>query len=316
MSSMWIDLLGAEVRFYNVNGIRTRIIEAGRGPALLFLHGSGGHAEAYARNIMPLSKKRRVIATDYLGSGMTGYPATSPTLEDHVNHIVELLDVLGVDKVCLAGLSFGATLAFAVARKYPHRISSLISIVGGSFDVGADQVSEEKYHAAVDRLVERQRAFLSNPSRESVRQRVVWLFHNPDRDVTEELVDLRWVLYQLESNQRSVADMTEMILEDQAARRNRTPHEKRTDALKPLRPDELRAIKLPTLFIWSAHNPTTSSRTAKAAASHMPNATFYLMEDCGHWPQWEDPDTFNRLIGEFLDSVESSLHTSAQVLGA
>jgi 2-hydroxy-6-oxonona-2,4-dienedioate hydrolase len=306
MSSIWIDLLNAETIFFNVNGIRTRVITAGDGPPIVLLHGSGGHAEAYARNIVPLSKNHRVIAMDYLGSGLTGYPAASPSLNDHVTHIVGLLDAMGLDKVCLAGESFGGTLAFAVARAHPHRLSSLISIVGGSFDVGMAESSAEQYATAVVRLVERQRAFLANPSKETVRQRVAWLFHKPERDVTEELVDLRWALYQLESNRRSVADMTEMILQDQAARQNRTPHDKRTDALKPLRPDELGAMTLPTLFIWSAHNPTTSAHTARVAAGYMPNAKFELMEDCGHWPQWEDPQTFNRLIGDFVDSVASS----------
>jgi 2-hydroxy-6-oxonona-2,4-dienedioate hydrolase len=306
MSSIWVDLLGAETRFYDINGTRTRAISAGNGPAIVLLHGSGGHAEAYARNIVTLSRHYRVIAMDYLGSGMTGYPAVSPSLDDHVDHIVGFLDAIGQDKVCLAGESFGGTLAFAVARRHPHRLSSLISIVGGAFDVGVNQSSEEQYAAAVAGLVERQRAFLANPSKESVRKRVAWLFHKPDRDMTEELVDLRWALYQLESNQRSVADMTDMILQDYVARRDRVTHEQRTDPLKPLRPDELGAIKQPTLFVWSAHNPTTSWHTAKLAASYMPNAKFTLMDDCGHWPQWEDPETFNRLIEEFLGSVAAS----------
>ena len=54
-SSFWAGLLGAEVKYYDAKGMRTRAIEAGSGEPLIFLHGSGGHAEAYCRNVVPLS---------------------------------------------------------------------------------------------------------------------------------------------------------------------------------------------------------------------------------------------------------------------
>ena len=37
--------------YVNANGIRTRVLEAGVGTPLILLHGTGGHIEAYARNI-------------------------------------------------------------------------------------------------------------------------------------------------------------------------------------------------------------------------------------------------------------------------
>ena len=40
---------------------KTRIVEAGEGEPLILLHGTGGHIEAYARNIKGLSEKFRVI---------------------------------------------------------------------------------------------------------------------------------------------------------------------------------------------------------------------------------------------------------------
>ena len=38
--------------------------------------------------------------------------------------------------------------------------------------------------------------FVANPTRENVHARLRWLFHKPERDITEELIDLRWALYQ------------------------------------------------------------------------------------------------------------------------
>ena len=54
MNTIWVDLLGAQVHYVGKK-YRTRVIEAGSGEPLLMLHGIGGHAEAYSRNLKPLS---------------------------------------------------------------------------------------------------------------------------------------------------------------------------------------------------------------------------------------------------------------------
>jgi len=301
MSSMWIEMLEAQVRFYNVNGIRTRVIEAGSGPTVLFLHGSGGHAEAFARNIVPLSRNHRVIAMDYLGSGLTDYPTHRPSMADRVEHIVALMELMDIPRACLAGESFGGTQAFAVARAYPEKISSVVAIVGGAFAVETDEASTLQWEKSMLTMVERQRAFLENPSRETVMKRLQWLFAD-SASITEELVDVRWHFYQREAVRRSVADMTDMIAEDVAARRSGKPVQHRTDALRPMTPEDLRAVRHPTLFIWTAHNPSTSARTARVAADYVPDSRFVLMEDCAHWPQWENPRAFNQVLAGFLES--------------
>jgi 2-hydroxy-6-oxonona-2,4-dienedioate hydrolase len=51
--SIWLDLFGVDYRqrFLDVQGVRTRVLEAGEGEPLIFLHRISGHAEAYAKNI-------------------------------------------------------------------------------------------------------------------------------------------------------------------------------------------------------------------------------------------------------------------------
>ena len=55
--SIWVDLLGADVRYYDAGGVRTRSIEGGAGETVIMLHGVGGHAEAFARNVVPLGER-------------------------------------------------------------------------------------------------------------------------------------------------------------------------------------------------------------------------------------------------------------------
>src|SRR5688500_12429850 len=61
MSTIWVDLLGAQVRYYG-DELRTRVIEAGEGEALVLIHGVGGHAEAYSRNVVRLGQHHRAMA--------------------------------------------------------------------------------------------------------------------------------------------------------------------------------------------------------------------------------------------------------------
>ncbi|MDQ1489143.1 MAG: 2-hydroxy-6-oxonona-2,4-dienedioate hydrolase, partial [Actinomycetota bacterium] len=70
-STIWLEFLGRGVSetFYDVNGIRTRVLEAGSGHPLVMLHGTGGHAETYYRNLGPLSEHFHVYSIDMIGHG-------------------------------------------------------------------------------------------------------------------------------------------------------------------------------------------------------------------------------------------------------
>ena len=53
--SLWLDMLGTQVRFVPTKTFGdTRVVEAGMGNSekLIFMHGIGGHLEAYARALL------------------------------------------------------------------------------------------------------------------------------------------------------------------------------------------------------------------------------------------------------------------------
>ena len=55
--SIWGELADVDhtLRHVDVAGVRTRVLQAGSGPDLVLLHGTGGHLEAYARDIAGLA---------------------------------------------------------------------------------------------------------------------------------------------------------------------------------------------------------------------------------------------------------------------
>jgi 2-hydroxy-6-oxonona-2,4-dienedioate hydrolase len=67
-----------------------------------------------------------------------------------------------------------------------------------------------------------------------------------------------------------------------------------------LGPAEDGSIIAPTLVLWTSDDPTTAVTEGRRIASMIPNARFEVMPGCGHWPQYEDAKTFNRLHLDFL----------------
>ena len=294
MSTVWVELLGAEVRYYDAGGIRTRCIEAGSGPAIVLLHGVGGHAEAFARNVVPLSKDFRVLAVDYLGFGLTDAPSAAPGLDDYVEHLLALLNAAGIEQAYLVGESLGGWIAMWTAVRHPDRVSKLVSVCGARLGIDEDEASRQHMKDGLSELRRLTAEFVANPNRDAVRRRMEWLFYDSDASLTEELVDIRWAIYQRGEAARVLADANNRLSNQQA------------ESAAPLTPDVLSGIVQPMLFLWTSDNPTTTAETARRAAALVPNAEFVLMERCGHWPQWEEPDIFNTVLSDFLLSPASS----------
>ena len=61
-------------------------------------------------------------------------------------------------------------------------------------------------------------------------------------------------------------------------------------------------ISSPTLVVWTSHDPTATAAEGRRLASMVHGSQFELMEGCAHWPQFEDPDSFNALALAFLSA--------------
>ncbi len=99
MTSIWHDLMGAQVRYIGRRH-RTRVIEAGSGPALVLLHGVGGHAEAWSRNVVRLGRHFRVLAIDLLWHGYSAKPpyVGGDDIPAYMDQVLDLLDAEGIDR--------------------------------------------------------------------------------------------------------------------------------------------------------------------------------------------------------------------------
>src|SRR5215467_10674627 len=99
---LWPDLAQGEfsLGYVDVRGVRTRCLSAGKkaGVPLIFLHGSGGHLEAYQRNILPHAAHMRVLAIDMLGHGFTDKPDYDYEIDHYVDHLSDFCDTMGLER--------------------------------------------------------------------------------------------------------------------------------------------------------------------------------------------------------------------------
>lgn len=285
MGTLWSDLLGSETRFYDAGGIRTRSIEAGSGAAVLFLHGIGATAETFSRNVIPFSEHFNARAIDILGHGMSGTIAGPLSKDAFIDHVLDYMDAAGIDHAHLVGNSLGGWLAMWIALTHPERVGKVVNVVGSHLSVDVGEHARLQAQSGLENLKRLSQRLAEEPTCENLRARLGYVFLHVDRDLTDELVDVRWKLFQRSTNGKQVSDFVG----------NPGPE-------NLLTPERLAKVAHPTLLLWTDHNPSTATEAAETAATYLPKGRLALMSDCGHWPQWEDAATFNRIVIAFLRS--------------
>jgi 2-hydroxy-6-oxonona-2,4-dienedioate hydrolase len=105
--SVWSDLQGVPFvqGYLDAGGVRTRYLHAGdeSKPPLILLHGSGGHAEAYVRNLEAHAEHFSTWSIDMLGHGYTDKPGHPLEIRHYLDHLFAFMAAIGVDRANLSG---------------------------------------------------------------------------------------------------------------------------------------------------------------------------------------------------------------------
>ncbi len=279
--SVWCDLQGVAFSqgYLDVAGVRTRYLHAGdrNKPALVLLHGSGGHAEAYIRNLAAHGEHFSTWSIDMLGHGYTDKPGHPLEVEHYVRHLIAFLDTIGAPRAHISGESLGGWVAARAACDHPGRVDRLVlNTAGGS------QADPE----VMARIVTLSMAAAAEPTWETVQARIKWLMADKSKDY-DDIVASRQRIYRQPGFVDAMRDI--MALQDPQIR-----------ARNLLGAREYGAITAPTLVVWTSDDPTADVTEGKRIASMIPGARFEVLPDCGHWPQYESPAAFNALHLEFL----------------
>jgi 2-hydroxy-6-oxonona-2,4-dienedioate hydrolase len=278
--SLWGDVHDIAFRqdYVMAGDIRTRFIQAGdpAAPALILLHGTGGHAEAFLRNLDAHARHFNVIALDYLGHGWTDKPDVPYEMPDYCSHLADFMDAMGIAQASFCGESMGGWIAAWFAIHHPDRVERLILNTMGGATMNPK---------VMETVITNTMAAVNDPAH-FTRPRLEWLMADPSV-VTDDLVACRERIYSNPAMQRAMPAILNLQREEPRRRNLMTA-------------ENMGRIRAPTMVLWTTKDPTASTDVGREIASWVPGAEFAVMENCGHWPQYEDPETFNRISLDFL----------------
>ena len=248
---------------------------AGEGVPVLFLHGSGSGVSAAANwwlNLPALSEHCRTIAVDLLGFGQTTAPeGTRYGIKAWVEHVVRILDALGIEKTWLVGNSLGGWIAFQFAIDHPERLAGIISMGTG----GAPRTKALASHARPE----------VTPA--GIRKALLDFVVDPSL-VSDELVDARYAAAATEG----ATERFQAVIAARDADREQLP----------LDLGVLSGLEIPVLLVHGREDRVIPLDRSLQLAQAIPHADLHVFSQCGHWSQVERAADFNRLVSAYLST--------------
>ncbi|HPG24784.1 MAG TPA: alpha/beta fold hydrolase, partial [Myxococcota bacterium] len=253
----------ATSRFVDLPEGRLHYHEAGEGPALLLLHGSGPGVRGWAnfeKNLPAFAGSFRCLIIDFPGYGDSDAVAGEP-MSTCARAAIGLLDALGIERAHLIGNSLGGVVGSLVAAQHPERVDRFVSIGG----IGSNVFSP--FPAEGLRLLS---AFAEDPTRERL---VDWL-HSMVYDpalVTEELIEER---FKQATEPKTLATTQAIYSKQMLGAITQGRRANPTAALA-----HLANIKAPTLLTWGRDDRVTPLDGSLMPMRIVPNCELHVFPD-------------------------------------
>jgi 2-hydroxy-6-oxonona-2,4-dienedioate hydrolase len=244
----------------------------GDGDPLVLVHGGHGSWMHWARNILPLAERFKVIVPDLPGYGGSDVPPGEIDAERLGAIGVAGLEQLVTESeaVAFAGFSFGGVMAGHIAARMAPRVRRLILLGAGGLALP---------RPAPPSLVKWQKAE-SDAERRAAHRANLEAVMIADAGKVDDLA----IHIQAENTQRARLRSRSISL---------------TDALRR----KLDHVRLPLAGIWGERDPMTGPyvETRRELLTRLdPGCPSVVIEGAGHWVQYEAPDRVNATIASWL----------------
>jgi pimeloyl-ACP methyl ester carboxylesterase len=263
-----------------LEGIGAPLLEAGpedAGEAVVFVHGNPGSAEDWRRLLEGVGGFGRGIAFDMPGFGRADKPRDFDyTSEGYGKYIARALDQLGVRRVHLVVHDFGGPFGWAWVAERGDALASLVI-----FNTGL--MTQRRWHTWARRwrtpvLGEVAMASVTRPVfRRTLRQKVRQL---PPQFVDRMYDDFDWGTKRAVLKLYRATDLPYPPAAGWVAR--------------------LRELAPPTLIVWGPRDPYLAGRTVEEFREVFPRGELIMLDDSGHWPFADDPDSVEAAVIPFL----------------
>jgi pimeloyl-ACP methyl ester carboxylesterase len=271
-------------KYIKIGTINTRYwAEGDKGSNVILIHGLGASADIWMHNILALAKSHRVYAPDLVGFGRSDKPKVIYSPPYMAAFINDFIKALNIGNACLIGLSLGGGLALQYLLQFPGNVQRLVLV--DSAGLGRE-VPLAMRLATVPLMGE----LMLSPSRAGMAFVLRQLVYDP-AIITNDLIDLYFELNFSEGAAKTVLSVLRTCA---------TIRGGRADVLDPIIRN-LDSVKIPTLIIWGREDRLFPLGHAFSAREKMPEAHLYILDRCGHMPNFERPEEFNSLVLNFLD---------------
>ena len=280
-------------RFYLSQRQRLHYVDWGNAeaPLLILVHGGRDHCRNWDWVAREFRQDWHVIAPDLRGHGDSAWSTDGGyTMDSFVYDLVELVRVLGRDRVWIVAHSLGGNIALRYAGIYPERLVKLVAIEG----LGPSPA----------KLAERRQRSLSHHMRDWIEARHTMSGRLPRRYASLDEALARM----LAENPHLTPDRARHLTLHGTIRNEDGSYSWKFDnyvrSMPPdlalVQPDELWSeIRCPTLLVYGADswasNPAVDGRTA-----FFRDAEVALLERAGHWAHHDRHDEFVRRVRAFL----------------
>jgi pimeloyl-ACP methyl ester carboxylesterase len=253
------------------------------------IHGLGGNAAHWKRNIGVLSEQYRCIAIDlpgYGGSTVVNRAEALAQLDFYAEKIAAMLRKLKMNKAMVMGHSMGGQIAMILALKYPSLISKLILIAPAGLETftPAEAGIITTYATA---------GFYEKQDTTAIEKSYRMNFHQMPEEAVA-LVRERIALKQCEGFLAYCAQIPLGV----KGMLGHPVHE------------QLSGIKQPTLILFGSADalipnkllhPGLTVAAVADAAKQIPGSKTILIPEAGHLVQFEKPAIVNQTILQFID---------------
>ena len=245
-------------------------------PVLICVAATAFGATAWGQNrsnIDALSKQFRTLLVNLPPQGGSDKKVTSdgPRTIFYSDVLRDFMDALGIEKSHFYGGSPAAGPVLRFATRFPDRVGRIV--VDAPTGLGRSMFNPMPVEGAAYTA-----AFGADPTMERLREVMDIQISRPE--LREEAIELRYEAAHALGYQEArgnIKGSPENIL------------------------TFIQDVRAPTLIIWGAADRDVPMDRALAAMWEMPNARVHFFgAGCGHWPQYERANEWNRLVVSFL----------------
>ncbi|UFH35393.1 alpha/beta fold hydrolase [Flavobacterium acetivorans] len=244
-----------------------------------FVHGAGGSSSIWFKQIRDFQKQYNVLLLDLRGHG-NSKPSLKTALKQKytfsalANDILEVLDFLQIQKSHFVGISLGTILIRQLAEMYPERVQSMVlggAILKMNFRSQVLMRLGNAFKYVLPYLVlYRFFAFVIMPKKNHKQSRL--LFINEAKKLYQKEF-IKWFKLTAEIN----------------------------PVLKWFRQVEL---NIPTLYVMGEEDYMFLPSVRKVVAAHYKSSKLFVIENCGHVVNVEQPNVFNTAVLSFMKTTK------------